>query len=289
MARLVLGTNINNTGTSSTVVEKPVPMPCSIQKTIDANGKLINSGETFIDLSGATSVGAYVLSNAFRNYQGITDVDMSSITSITEESACNSMFFGSSITSLNLSGLTIIGGSYAVDGICRDCRNLVSVNLENLTTTMATGTGTVFSTAFASCYKLENINLSSLRELNGSLANTFDYCESLKNISFPSLSIMPFFSSASYSCVFPRCHRLENVYFGALTSTTFASKLTQLRYMFDSETGKKSPNGCTVHFPSNFDPSDPDHTFDASTLAGYPTFNGKADYIHIAFDLPATE
>jgi hypothetical protein len=85
------------------------------------------------------------------------------------------------------------------------------------------------------------------------------------------------------------CKKLESVKFGGLTSTTFASAQNQFSSLFDSSTGSQAPNGCTVHFPSNFDPSDPNHTFDASTLTNYPTFGGSASYIHVAFDLPATE
>lgn len=76
---------------------------------------------------------------------------------------------------------------------------------------------------------------------------------------------------------------------GVYDVTDFASAVNQIQYLFNTTTGSQATNGCTVHFPSNFDPSDPDHTFDASTLTGYPTFGGSASYIHLAFDLPATE
>jgi hypothetical protein len=89
--------------------------------------------------------------------------------------------------------------------------------------------------------------------------------------------------------MFYGCSHLESVTFGGLTASTFASAVNQIQYMFNNQTGAAAPNGCTVHFPSNFDPSDPNHTFDASTLTGYPTFGGSSSYIHVAFDLPATE
>lgn len=50
MAKLVLGTDINNTGTSSVVIEKPVPMPYSIQKAVDSNGKLVTGSANIFPL-----------------------------------------------------------------------------------------------------------------------------------------------------------------------------------------------------------------------------------------------
>ena len=116
----------------------------------------------------------------------------------------------------------------------------------------------------------------------------FRRCFALKSISFSSLTQISNQLSTSSQPVFGADYILESVEFGGLKASTFASAVNQLQYLFDSTTGQNATNGCTVHFPSNFDPSDPNHTFDASTLTGYPTFGGDANYIHVAFDLPAT-
>jgi hypothetical protein len=114
-------------------------------------------------------------------------------------------------------------------------------------------------------------------------------CTGLTSVNFNGLNVITGQVSPSYSAMFYGCSHLESVTFGGLTASTFASAVNQIQYMFNNQTGAAAPNGCTVHFPSNFDPSDPNHTFDASTLTGYPTFGGSSSYIHVAFDLPATE
>jgi hypothetical protein len=117
----------------------------------------------------------------------------------------------------------------------------------------------------------------------------FQGCGKLTTAKFNVLNTVSVQIASSWAQMFGGCNKLESVELGGLKASTFASRKDQIAYLFNAQTGSQATNGCTVHFPSNFDPSDPNHTFDASTLTGYPTFGGNAQYIHVAFDLPATE
>ena len=342
MAKLVLGTDINNTGTASFV--RDVGPAHYIEKTVDASGKL-QSSTKIINLNGVTDVGYYALS---RTYSGVifpanTNIDLSSLTILSGEGACNSMFnsctnltsidfpslttisgsnacyymfsYCSGLTSVDLPSLTTISDHQACYGMFYSCPNLTSIDFPSLTT--ISGSNACYY-MFNDCSGLTSVDLSSLTTISGSNAccgmfygctnltsidfsslttisgdgacnAMFYFCYSLTSIDFPSLTTIEKQLSPSYAPVFAYCKHLESVKFGGLKSTTFASAVNQLQYLFYVNTGSEAPNGCTVHFPSNFDPSDPNHTFDASTLAGYPTFGGNASYIKIAFDLPATE
>lgn len=123
-----------------------------------------------------------------------------------------------------------------------------------------------------------------------SVFNNAFYNNKLTSISFPKLYVIGGkFNDGSYNAPFSGCRFLGSVSFGGVKASTFSGTKNQLQYLFNSSTGSTATGGCTVHFPSNFDPADPNHTFDASTLSGYPTFGGNASYIHLAYDLPATE
>lgn len=136
-----------------------------------------------------------------------------------------------------------------------------------------------------------SIDLSSLITISGANAcdAIFFNCTGLTSVKMNKLNVVTAQMAPSYSSIFGGCTHLESVELGGLTASTFVSIKNQIAYLFTSSTGSQAPNGCTVHFPSNFDPADPNHTFDASTLTGYPTFGGSASYIHVAFDLPASE
>lgn len=273
---------------ASADVQVPTTAPAHyVEKTVDANGKLQNTAN-FINLNGVNDIGGQTLSYAYAgtSFPNNTNIDMSSITqltgtsacaymflqssgsinvdmsnvqTITGNSACNSMFQYSGISSIDLSSLVTLGSYCMVSAF--ENSSLQHINFPSLTTT---GSGTLYA-AFRQCSNLISIKLNALNNITGQLSND------------------------SYGAVAGYCSKLETVELGGLTASTFASAVNQLQYLFDSSTGQNAPNGCTVHLPSNFDPSDPNHTFDASTLTGYPTFGGSASYIHVAFDLPATE
>ena len=275
------------------------------------------TGITSVDLSSLTTVSSnYACSHMFYGCTGLTSVDLSSLTTVSGVNACNSMFQGcngltsidlsslatvsggngcsymfndcTGMTSVDLSSLTTLSGSGACNSMFFGCAGLTSINLSSLTT--ASGANACAS-MFQNCTGLTSINLSSLTTISGNsaCASMFSSCTGLTTAKLNALNAMSVQMSLSYAQMFPSCTHLESVEFGGLTASTFASKKDQIAYLFNNTTGRDAPNGCTVHFPSNFDPSDPNHTFDASTLTGYPTFGGSASYIHVAFDLPASE
>ena len=252
---------------ASADVQVPTTAPAHyIEKTVDANGVLQNStnGSSIINLNGATNVGENVLAYAYYgvNFPANTSIDLSNLTTISGQHACLGVFQScSGLTSVDLSSLTTISGQYACQDMFSGCSSLTSVDLSSLT------------------------RISS----NNACQTMFNSCYGLKSISFPLLATIDRQLSVSYAPMFGHCYLLESVNFGGLKSTTFASATNQIAYLFNNTTGSQATGGCTIHFPSNFDPSDPNHTFDASTLTGYPTFGGNASYIHVAFDLAATE
>lgn len=276
---------------ASANVQVPTTAPAHyIEKTVDANGKLITVS-TMINLNGATDVGNHVLAYAYylTSFPANTSIDLSNLTTLSGQYACQNMFTGCrQITSVDLSNLTTLSGTSACQDMFTSCDGLTSVDLSSLTTLSGNGACT---SMFASCTGLTSINLSNLTTINAYTAcgSMFYGCSGLITAKFNALNTITQQIAGSYLEVFNSCRHLESVEFGGLKSTTFASRKDQIAYLFNNQTGSQATNGCTVHFPSNFDPSDPSHTFDASTLTGYPTFGGSASYIHVAFDLPATE
>lgn len=287
MAKLVLGTNKQ---TVVPAVVRDMSPAHYIERTVDANGKL-GTSTNIINLNGVTDVGNWALAYSYSavTFPANTSIDLSSLTTISGTNACQNMFQNcSGITSVDLSSLTTISGSQACYNMFRDCNTITSVDLSSLTTISgATGCNAMFQ----NCSKLTSVDLSSLTTIsnNNGCYSMFNGCAGLTTAKLNTLNTITSAISPSYGQMFGGCTKLESVEFGGLTASTFASVVNQFQYLFSSTTGRQAPNGCTVHFPSNFDPTDPDHTFDASTLTGYPTFGGDANYIHVAFDLPATE
>lgn len=215
MAKLVLGTD-KSVRIPAIVKEVPTPMPLSIQKTKDANNKLVNGASTVIDLTGVTDVGDYVLYCAYYYNISITGaVDLSSLTTISGANACQYMFYGcTGIASVNLSNLTTVSAQEGCGSMFSGCTGLTSVNLSSLTTINRYGC----SAMFQNCTGLTSVDLSSLTTVSDTsgCVNMFRGCTSLTTLSFP-----------------------------ALTSTSFGSYTNQFNNMLSGVTG------CTVHFPSN--------------------------------------
>ena len=272
-------------------VQVPTTAPAHyVEKTVDANGKLVTS-TNIINLNGVTDVGDYVLYYAYYRvvFPANTGVDLSSLTAMSGQNACYYMFSGcTGLTSADLSGLITISGSNACQFMFQSCTGLTSADLSSLTTISG---NSACQYMFNNDSGLTSVDLSSLTTVSGSnvFQSSFGGCSGLQSVKMNKLNVITQQLSPSYAQMFLSCTHLESVELGGLTASTFASLVNQIQYLFSNTTGSQATNGCTVHFPSNFDPSDPNHTFDASTLAGYPTFGGNASYIHVAFDLPASE
>ena len=244
-----------------------------------------------VNLSGLTEISGSNACSFMFSFSTLSSVDLSSLTTINGESACTNMFVSCTLTSINLPALTTISGGNVCRSMFSNCIGLISVNLPALTTISG---NSACPNMFSGCTSLTSITLPSLTSIigstfGGSFGNMFQNCTGLISVKMNALNVINTIFSASYEPTFNGCTHLESVEFGGLTASTFASAVNQIQYLFNNTTGSQATNGCTVHFPSNFDPADPNHTFDASTLTGYPTFGGSASYIHVAFDLPATE
>lgn len=281
----------NADGYSSVTVVVPEKGPVQyIAKKTNNDGKLINDSN-IINLDGATDVGDYVLNHAYYTvtFPENTSLDLSSLTTISGTGACIDAFTQTrNIVSVDLSGLKTITGSSACQCMFYSCFDLASINISSLETI---SNANALYQAFSGT-ALVNVDFASLTTHNSTYGfdGAFQNCTSLKTVSFNKLNVInnPF-GASGYNQVFEGCKKLESVLFGGVTASTFSGGNWAFVGLFNNTTGSEAPNGCTVHFPSNLDPNNPSHTFDITTLRNYPTFGGNANYIHLAFDLPATE
>jgi hypothetical protein len=150
---------------------------------------------------------------------------------------------------------------------------------------------------FSGCNLSGYLNLCNLIEIEGSgLYQTFNQCP-IDSVNFDNLETIG--SMGLYQCfMYSRIETinfkkltditaanalrnafqnlttyLKNVYFPALTTTSFGSNNTQFTTMLSGTTGT------TLHFPSNLETI-------IQGISGYPSYGGTD--IVIAFDLPAT-
>lgn len=300
MAKLVLGTDKNNTGTSSVVVEKPVPMPYS-KVYRNVNGKL-EAPNTFMDLTGINDIGDYGLYYAYCSSSCVPEnLDLSGLTTISGYYGAGYSFYGcSSIRTIDLSNLRSITGQYGCYYMFYGCSNLTSVDFTNLesidgftnTFDMFFGcsnltsvsfpkiveltNNSMFNNTFNRCSRLKTADFSNLERITGASGfnQCFVRCTSLTSVNFDSLSLMNTTSWGAFQGCFENCTSLKTLSFPSLTSNSFGTKTDQFNNMLRYVTG------CTIHFPSNLESV-------IQTLQTYPNFGGT-DTI-LLFDLPATE
>lgn len=273
-----------------------------------------------VDLSSLTtvsSIGGYAMNRMFSGSQQLKSVDLSSLTTVSGLYQLSGAFSGCALVTFELPSLTTISGVRALESMLSSCKSLTKASFPALKTVSG---DYAMRQLFDGCNELTTIEFPALETVDGTMVfenfitNT---TSKLTTAEFPALTTLSgsrvlgnmFYASSALTTVrfnklknidrpltemsyrvFNSCPKLENVEFGGLTSATFNSRLDLLtNALFSSTTGSQAPNGCTLHFPSNFDPENPNKTFDITTLTGYPTFGGSASYIHLAYDLPATE
>ena len=248
---------------------------------------LFIDGDTLTDISGI-----HALREICFGCTSLTSTGLNNLTTISGDAALMNAFTGcSSLQYTGLTSVTSITGGVALNAAFNRCTSLISTGLVLLNSIgNRQSSGWELEDAFANCSKLTDAGMGSLRYIysDGSgysvFPNAFGNCTSLVTCDFAVLNVIEAPLGESNKPVFAGCTALHDVYFRAVDSSTFSSETNQLQYLFDENTGCYSVGGCTLHFPSNFDPSDPDHTFDVTTLAGYPTFGGSASFINIAYD-----
>ena len=256
------------------------------------------TGNEFSDI---TSVGNWSLWYAFYSHSElIGNLSFPSLTTVGVRGLEYAFYECTGLTSINLSKLTTVG-AYGLSQTLRGCSELIgNLNLSKLTTVEEYG----LQYAFYNCQKLTTVELSALTTVgNHGLYYAFSYCgftsvsftalttvgsyglssvfytgvynPALTNVSFPTLTAI---DSYGLQSAFYGNKNLTDVYFNALTTSSFGSKTNQFVQMMNSTYGTKTH---TLHFPSNLQST-------ISGLSGYPNFGGASGYVVLAFDLPAT-
>lgn len=281
---------------------------CTIENLlgdVDANGVLQMPADTSGDIvfTGVKDLADYGLYykysyNTNLNH-GVSFPDLETVSGI---SACNYAFFRTGVSSISLPKLKTVSGT---DGM-RYCFGYIyatSISLPELETVSGNGAMRNFA---SNCSNLTSISLPKLKTVTGSYAiahlvyytkiTTFSLpelttanngnalysicssCSLLETAYFTKLSDISGQTTFAYS--FIGCPVLTDVYFNALTTTSFGSYVNQFANMFNATSMSTSGN-CTIHFPSNLSST-------ISGLTGYPNFGATAGRLTLAFDLPAT-
>lgn len=272
--------NITGNGTydvtdfASANVNVPTTAPAHyIEKTVDANGKLINSSNV-MDLTGVTDIGYYTLYYSYYANTALkSGLDMSDVLTITGDHACYHTFQASRIISADLSSLTTVSGSYACENMFSGNSNFTSFDLSSLTTISS-------QNACASMFYSTRITTASLPSLStvsgtGGCQGIFRTCPQLTTVYVPALTIIT--GAYAFQEAFMDCLALTVLSFPAITTTSFGSYTNQFKNMC-----KNIPN-ITLHFPSNVQ----------SVIEGLEGYSTTAPFGALAgtvlFDLPATE
>lgn len=254
------------------------------QNTLSANETTINNGNFYIayynnstivkaDLSAITDIENSV-SSMFFGCSALKSLDMYSLQRINYNSAAfNFCANSSTLEEINLSSLSSVNGEEACYFMFAGCTSLTSANLQSLSTI----NGLNACTAMFYNAGITSVDLSSLTTVSGeSACESMFYGCPIVNVNFTSLSNLN--GSFAFKNIFEGCTSLTDVYFNALTTTSFGSYTNQFFAMLGS-TGSSVTH--TLHFPSNMQST-------ISGLMGYPSFGGSSNYVVLAFDLPAT-
>lgn len=182
-------------------------------------------------------------------------IDLSSVTSITGNNAASAMFFNTQITSVDLSRLTQISFG----------KSMSSQTLDTQTC----------SQMFSDCEQLEEVEISSLEEINGvrGAESMFAYT-ALTEVHFDSLRYVEHYGLWK---TFMGCQNLRHIYFPSITFDSFPTHYTDMNYM------SAMCSGCTdvtVHFR-------PSARTAVVELQGYDTVFG-ANSGSVAFDIAAS-
>ena len=190
---------------ASADVQVPTTAPAHyVEKTVDANGKLVNS-TNIINLNGVTDIGNYALTGQYYNvrFPSNTTADLSSLTTISGSNACQHMFENcTNLTSVDLSSLITISGSNA-------CQYM-----------------------FSNCSRITSVDLSSLTTISGSIAcqHMFEYCTGITSVNISSLITISGSNGCQY--MFGSCTSLTTVYIGGTTAIYFGGQANVFKNMF---------------------------------------------------------
>ena len=186
---------------------------------VDSNGKLV--GGTTAYLNNINSIGERGLYMAF-TYSQVLSPDVTflrGIQTIDGSMALYQCFHSSAIRSLDLSSLVSINGQAAVASMV-DNTALQSIDLSNLTSIFSSGVTHGAYFMLAGTTYLTSVHFPSLSVLSGTRTLSYCFCRS----------------------------GVQDIYFEALTSTSFGEYTDHFYDMLTNNTGT-----CTVHFPVNLE------------------------------------
>ena len=262
-------------------VNVPTTAPAHyVEKTLDANGVLQNSAN-FIDLTGVTDLGAYVLNDAYRYvvFPANTTITIPCV-NISGNYALQGCFYtdgshnnyNNNITGFSCPNLKIISGYGVFAGAFQDGgRYLTNINLDNLEEINGNGAcESMFScgnqygahslthvslpklkkiTNTKSCYNMfwYQTNISSFEMPELEIVTGSNACEGMLNATaittfkFPSLNLL----TGSYALrqMFGYCSNLQSLWFYALNTDSFGTTTNLFNRMLSSSAN------VTVHFP----------------------------------------
>ena len=264
------------------IVTVAVPEPTRFNLTvgqlggeINAQGELEYVGTCTPTFSGITSIGANILNYKFFNRTDIVgNIDFSDLTTVGARALYYTFSGCTGITGADFSKLSSLDAS-SLYFTFQDCTGLTSADITSIKNVSDRG----LSNTFNGCTNLVNVDVSNIESIANpyGMYQTFSGCRSLTVLRFTKLSVLTG-NLALNSCCY-NCSNLTDVYFNALTSSSFGTNNNQFKTFIGGVTG------CTLHFPSNLDPESGSTTI--SGLNGYPLFGGTNTVL--AFDLPATE
>ena len=259
-----------------------------------------------LDLSSLEKVsGEYAFYRAFMNCTNISNIDFSSLEKIDGEYAFYEAFaycYDISGT-IDLSSLLFVFGGETLCNMFYCCENITNVDLSNLQYIGDSSCGGML----AECTSLETVDLSNLYYIRPyGLSSTFVSTPELSSVSFDSLFLIDSYG-LSWSFVYSglqeiRFPKLAIIYDGGLNGAFSGGNVQHIYFPALADYSIRSTNvfgtnflgseddgridGCTIHFPSNFDPELANPSYDITTLDSYPNFGGTNTVL--AFDLPAT-
>lgn len=244
-------------------------------KVYTANGKALISSAVVTSLNVTPSTSAQTIT-APSGTDGYSPVNVDAVTAAID----------SNITAGNIKkDVQILGvtGTYTDLGIPREIVNntyqMPSSNFNYVLPPEAKDLGiyALFS-AFYGCTGIVSANLDALETCNttSAMQSCFILCSNLVTASFGSLRQI--YGSNALNTAFAYATKIANIYFNALTTSSFSTTKSQFSQMMQ---GTGSTVIHTIHFPSNLEST-------IQTLTGYPNFGGTNGYVILAFDLPAT-
>ena len=184
-----------------------------VEKKLDANGKLVQ-GDALFDFTGVRDIGSNILQYAFYENTNIRG-------------------------QVSMPDLVTLSGQYALGYCFNRCIHITSFSMPVLAT---------ITNSYALSFAFGNTGITSavfpaLTSITAGLV--FDYCfaacNSLTKAEFPSLSTAEGY--AIFENTFINCSALEDVYFYALTPSSFGTGTTLFNNML------QNCSGVTVHFP----------------------------------------